>query len=144
MRNAIHVGNATYDYNSDNVNRYLIEDGMKSARPWLEELLDNDYRVLLYSGEMDIICAYPLTINYVKASVKTIGGARLFNTLNQLIRHRASALLNKKPDPSFLINFEPPPPQVSGTDQHFCPAIKIITQIYQSYFLFAENELDRS
>ncbi|KAF6214644.1 hypothetical protein GE061_009387 [Apolygus lucorum] len=31
----------------------------------LEALMD-DYKVLLYSGQLDIICAYPLTMNYVR------------------------------------------------------------------------------
>lgn len=68
MRYAIHVGNATRN-GGGWVYTYLYDDIMKSVRPWVEELLDNDYRVLLYNGEMDIICAYPLTLNFVKVNI---------------------------------------------------------------------------
>ena len=40
-------------------------DELLSIVPWLEVLLDN-YKVLLYNGQLDIICAYPLTMNYVR------------------------------------------------------------------------------
>ena len=70
MRAAIHVGNATLNGGGE-VYEYLYDDIIKSVRPWVEELLDNDYRVILYNGQLDIICAYPLTINFVKVITTT-------------------------------------------------------------------------
>ncbi|KAL3269549.1 hypothetical protein HHI36_008614 [Cryptolaemus montrouzieri] len=64
VRKAIHVGNATY-HNGDEVDEALNGDVMKSVVHLLPDLLDN-YRVLLYSGQVDIIVAYPLTINYLQ------------------------------------------------------------------------------
>ncbi|KAL3269548.1 hypothetical protein HHI36_008613 [Cryptolaemus montrouzieri] len=64
VRKAIHVGNATF-HNGDEVEAALDVDFMKSVVHLLPDLLDN-YRVLLYSGQVDIIVAYPLTINYLQ------------------------------------------------------------------------------
>uniref|UniRef100_A0A0K8SQH3 Carboxypeptidase n=1 Tax=Lygus hesperus TaxID=30085 RepID=A0A0K8SQH3_LYGHE len=62
-RKKIHVGNQKYD-EGNTVEEHLMNDVMQSVAPWLEVLMDN-YRVLLYNGQLDIICAYPLTMNYV-------------------------------------------------------------------------------
>ena len=35
------------------------------VKPWLEELLDADYKVLIYNGQLDIIIANTLTTNMV-------------------------------------------------------------------------------
>lgn len=48
---------------------YLFDDFMRSVKPWLEELLDNDYRVILYDGQIDVVLPYPLTVNMVKVSI---------------------------------------------------------------------------
>lgn len=58
------MGNSTWG-NGTIVELQLKEDMMKSVRPWLEELLEN-YRVLIYNGQLDIIVAYPLTVNYLQ------------------------------------------------------------------------------
>ncbi|CAG9764019.1 unnamed protein product [Ceutorhynchus assimilis] len=63
VRKAIHVGNLSYT--SDNVEENLREDVMRSVAPWISELLDN-YRVLFYNGQLDVIVAYPLTVNFLK------------------------------------------------------------------------------
>lgn len=44
---------------------YLVEDLLQSVKSWLEILLEN-YRVLLYNGQLDIIVAYPLTLGYLQ------------------------------------------------------------------------------
>lgn len=62
VRAAIHVGSLSYD--SDNVEENLINDVMQSVAPWVSELL-NYYRVLFYNGQLDIIVAYPLTVNFL-------------------------------------------------------------------------------
>ncbi|KAF6211952.1 hypothetical protein GE061_012469 [Apolygus lucorum] len=64
VRRSLHVGNLSYS-NGEKVQNKLYEDVMKSVAPWLEELMD-EYRVMLYNGQLDIICAYPLTVNYIK------------------------------------------------------------------------------
>ena len=46
VRKAIHVGNLTYDDVSMKVHQYLNDDMLKSIRPWLEALLEADYKVL--------------------------------------------------------------------------------------------------
>ncbi|KAJ6640697.1 Venom serine carboxypeptidase [Pseudolycoriella hygida] len=66
-RKAIHVGNYTF-HDSDGANKvaeYLNDDIMDSVKDWLIELLDN-YKVLMYNGQLDILVGYPLTINYLK------------------------------------------------------------------------------
>ncbi|PSN49676.1 hypothetical protein C0J52_22833 [Blattella germanica] len=65
VRKAIHVGNTTFD-NGDTVGDKLIYDFMKSVKPWVEVLLEH-YRVLIYSGQLDIIVAYPLTLGFLNA-----------------------------------------------------------------------------
>ncbi|KAL3269550.1 hypothetical protein HHI36_008615 [Cryptolaemus montrouzieri] len=64
IRKAIHVGGATFQ-NGDQVNLALNDDVMKSVVHLLPDILAN-YRVLLFSGQVDIIVAYPLTINYLQ------------------------------------------------------------------------------
>lgn len=38
---------------------------MKTIAPWVSELL-NDYKILFFNGQLDIIVAYPLTVNFLK------------------------------------------------------------------------------
>jgi vitellogenic carboxypeptidase-like protein len=56
-RRALHVGNLKF---SDGLQVYMsmIEDTMRSVKPYLEELLPH-YPVLAYHGALDIICHYP-------------------------------------------------------------------------------------
>lgn len=65
VRAAIHVGNASFHGEDSTVEVNLMNDVMQSVAPWISELLNN-YRVLIYNGQLDIIVAYPLTINYLK------------------------------------------------------------------------------
>lgn len=65
-RKAIHVGNNTF-HGLDGTNLvedHLLLDVMDSVAPWMTELIDN-YRVCIYNGQLDIIVAYPLTVNYL-------------------------------------------------------------------------------
>ncbi|KAG5880357.1 hypothetical protein JTB14_025776 [Gonioctena quinquepunctata] len=64
VRKAIHTGNMTYS-DGKTVEENLSEDFMKSVAPWVSEILSN-IRVLLYNGQLDIIVAYPLTVNYLQ------------------------------------------------------------------------------
>ncbi|CAH1988623.1 unnamed protein product, partial [Acanthoscelides obtectus] len=62
-RRALHVGNITIG--SQRVHSCLLEDMAKTVAPWFV-VVANHYRVLLYSGQLDIIVAYPLTLNFLK------------------------------------------------------------------------------
>ncbi|XP_052246934.1 probable serine carboxypeptidase CPVL isoform X2 [Dreissena polymorpha] len=59
VRNAIHVGNLTYN-SGDQVEKHIINDIMDTVKPWVAVLMDN-YRVMMYTGQLDIIVAIPLT-----------------------------------------------------------------------------------
>merc|ERR1712226_272130 len=54
-RKAIHVGNRPFGQQSGDVYNSMIDDFMRSERDILEFLLDN-YKVLIYDGNFDIIC----------------------------------------------------------------------------------------
>lgn len=60
VRLALHVGDQVFS-GGGTVYQLMIPDFMNTVRPWLEEIIEN-YRVLYYSGQMDIIVAYPLTV----------------------------------------------------------------------------------
>lgn len=64
IRKALHVGNMSV-VSDDEVESSLRRDFVQSVAPWISELLSN-YRVLIYSGQLDIIVAYPLTVNYLR------------------------------------------------------------------------------
>ncbi|KAB0794557.1 hypothetical protein PPYR_11396 [Photinus pyralis] len=65
IRSAIHVGGAKFNGQNELVEQNLITDIMRSVRDWVSELLSH-YRVLIYNGQLDIVVAYPLTVNYLK------------------------------------------------------------------------------
>lgn len=66
-RRAIHVGDLPFhDLDSENkVGKYLQHDILDSVAPWIVELLSH-YRMMIYNGQLDIICAYPMMVNYLK------------------------------------------------------------------------------
>ncbi|XP_018430107.1 PREDICTED: probable serine carboxypeptidase CPVL [Nanorana parkeri] len=64
VRKSIHVGNLTFHDGSE-VEKHLLSDVMKTIKPWLAVLMDN-YRVLLYSGQLDVIVAAPLTERFLQ------------------------------------------------------------------------------
>ena len=66
VRAAIHVGDRPFN-NGSVVEDFLLEDIMQSAKPDVEAILDAGYKVLLYGGQLDIIVAYPLTVNFVSS-----------------------------------------------------------------------------
>lgn len=65
VRSAIHVGDAIFNGQNELVEKNLVTDIMRSVKDWVSELLSH-YRVLIYNGQLDIIVAYPLTVNYLK------------------------------------------------------------------------------
>lgn len=64
VRKAIHVGNLPFN-DGTKVEDKMKLDVMDSVAPLITELLSS-YRILFYNGQLDIIVAYPLTINYLK------------------------------------------------------------------------------
>ncbi|XP_043203971.1 venom serine carboxypeptidase-like [Amphibalanus amphitrite] len=60
-RASIHVGNLPYNEAVDAVIHYMISDEMNTTKPLLASALDAGYRVLIYSGQLDICVPYPLT-----------------------------------------------------------------------------------
>lgn len=65
VRRAIHVGNCSYDVEANQVEKHLIGDITRSEADKIVVLLQN-YKVLIYNGQLDIIVAYPLTENYLQ------------------------------------------------------------------------------
>ncbi|RZF45123.1 hypothetical protein LSTR_LSTR011967 [Laodelphax striatellus] len=64
FRRAVHVGNRQFS-DGKAVAENLKQDIMKSVISKIVELLDQ-YRITFYNGQLDIICAYPLTVNFLQ------------------------------------------------------------------------------
>ncbi|KAG6450424.1 venom serine carboxypeptidase [Manduca sexta] len=60
VRDVIHVGNASFNYNNQVVYKKMLPDIMNSTKPFIQELLEH-YGVMSYSGQLDIIVAYSLS-----------------------------------------------------------------------------------
>lgn len=65
VRAAIHVGSQQFLDGSKVVWDNLLEDISNTTKPELEYLIAANYKVLLYSGNLDIIVATPLTENLI-------------------------------------------------------------------------------
>ncbi|KAL1497424.1 hypothetical protein ABEB36_008400 [Hypothenemus hampei] len=65
IREALHVGNITFDFQSKGACEALYGDVLKSVASWVSELLSH-YKVLIYNGQLDIIVGYVLTENYLR------------------------------------------------------------------------------
>lgn len=48
--------------------KFLRNDMYQSVKPWIEDLLDapEGYKILMYSGQLDIIVASTLTDNFIR------------------------------------------------------------------------------
>lgn len=66
IRKNLHVGNVTFNEENLEVEQNLVEDIMQSVKPKVEALLEN-YRVLIYNGQLDIIVPYPLTEAFIES-----------------------------------------------------------------------------
>ncbi|XP_065202376.1 venom serine carboxypeptidase-like [Planococcus citri] len=64
FRKAIHVGQTDYKGWSKEVHLHLGDDMGKSIRPQIEELLE-EYPIMFFSGQLDIIVAHYLTSNFI-------------------------------------------------------------------------------
>jgi vitellogenic carboxypeptidase-like protein len=64
-RGAIHVGNLSYGHHARDVELHLLNDIMNSTADWLAVLMDN-YKVLIYNGQLDLIVGAPITERYLQ------------------------------------------------------------------------------
>uniref|UniRef100_A0A1B6M480 Carboxypeptidase n=1 Tax=Graphocephala atropunctata TaxID=36148 RepID=A0A1B6M480_9HEMI len=64
-RRALHVGDLEFQRNTI-VYMKLLPDFIVSVKPLVEELLDF-YPMIYYNGQLDIICNYPMTINFLRS-----------------------------------------------------------------------------
>ncbi|RZF45368.1 hypothetical protein LSTR_LSTR002811 [Laodelphax striatellus] len=65
FRKSVHVGNMTFS-EGGLVYEKLKKDVPKSVIDWIVQLL-KIYPIVFYNGQLDIICAYPLTENVLKS-----------------------------------------------------------------------------
>mmetsp|Transcript_34492 Transcript_34492/g.73491 ORF Transcript_34492/g.73491 Transcript_34492/m.73491 type:complete len:496 (-) Transcript_34492:358-1845(-) len=66
IRKAIHVGNSTFGKNAPKCEKALLKDFHMSYRPELQRLLTKEgVRVLVYSGQLDVIIASALTERFL-------------------------------------------------------------------------------
>lgn len=64
IRKNLHVGNQPFNNDVTKVQQKMTNDIMQSVKPWMEILLEK-YRVLIYSGQLDIITPFPLTESFL-------------------------------------------------------------------------------
>ncbi|VVC29665.1 Serine carboxypeptidase, serine active site,Serine carboxypeptidases, histidine active [Cinara cedri] len=88
VRTALHViGNQPLKYELFKVLRFL-EDHMQSVSPWLSALLDDGrYRVLLYSGQFDLVVPYSGTVSMAR-SLRWSGAEHFKNATRTIWRVR--------------------------------------------------------
>ncbi|KAG8290774.1 hypothetical protein J6590_076464 [Homalodisca vitripennis] len=76
IRKALHIGDLEF-HNLSKVYRKLVPDFVKSIKPWVEDLLEF-YPMIYYSGQLDIICNYPMTVSFLR-SMTWSGEAQYLN-----------------------------------------------------------------
>lgn len=64
VRRSIHVGGLPFN-DGNIVARHLAQDMLKSAASVISLLLSH-YRILFYNGQLDVVVAYPLTVNFLR------------------------------------------------------------------------------
>jgi len=64
-QNSIHVRKTVYEHYNKTVESYLIGDWMRSVSSVMPTLLDN-YRVMIYNGQNDVILGPPPCENYIR------------------------------------------------------------------------------
>nr|CAD7594380.1 unnamed protein product [Timema genevievae] len=57
VRRALHVGNSSFS-NGDLVSEHLVDELLVSVKPWVEELLNNSFRVVFYNSQLDLAVPY--------------------------------------------------------------------------------------
>ncbi|RWS10337.1 putative serine carboxypeptidase CPVL-like protein [Dinothrombium tinctorium] len=67
VRKAIHVGNINFgDRTKHLVSEKLVNDFLDSVKPWFEEVLDCNYKVLVYSGNLDVTVSTSATEKFLQ------------------------------------------------------------------------------
>lgn len=64
IRKSLHVGGLPFQ-SGEQVQLHLALDMLKSVAPIIADLLSH-YRMLIYSGQLDIVVAYPMTVNFLR------------------------------------------------------------------------------
>lgn len=88
-REAIHVGNLPFNDGSV-VEKHLKSDVMDSVKPWIQDLLNANYPILFYNGQLDIIVAAPLTESFLK-NLKWKGSERYLSAPRYIYRLKPEA-----------------------------------------------------
>lgn len=65
IRKLMKVGKLPYGAQSESVEKAIVLDIMDTVKDWLAVLMEN-YKVLLYNGQLDIIVGAPLTERYLQ------------------------------------------------------------------------------
>lgn len=78
VRKAIHVGSLEYDQQSSPVYDNLAYDMPKSVKPSIEFILEK-IPIVFYNGQVDIICGYPMQLNYLR-TLKWSGQKKYLNS----------------------------------------------------------------
>ncbi|CAG0881442.1 unnamed protein product [Cyprideis torosa] len=84
VRKRLHVGNRPFN-DGKAVEKHLMGDVMNSVAHKVKTILDANYKVLFYSGQLDIIVAYPLTLNFLK-NLEWSGQAEYLNATRTIWR----------------------------------------------------------
>ena len=96
MRSALHVGQRPLN-NGSLVERHLINDVMQSVSTWLAHLLESaQYRVLLYSGQLDLIVPYRGTMRMAQ-SLQWSGAEQFKNATRTIWRVQRQQECQEKP-----------------------------------------------
>ncbi|XP_037561427.2 probable serine carboxypeptidase CPVL [Dermacentor silvarum] len=64
FRRAVHVGNVAFNSGRE-VASHLLADVMRSVKPSFVSLLERDYKVLVYSGQLDAVVPHSLAVNFL-------------------------------------------------------------------------------
>ena len=64
-RKALHVGAQTFAEGSSLVFSHMFNDIYNSTKPWIEEMLNANVRMMFYNGNLDIIVAATLTEKFL-------------------------------------------------------------------------------
>ena len=80
-RELLHVGDAEL-HDGSKVESFIVEDIMRSVKPYFPVLLEN-YKVLVYSGQLDVIVGAPLTTAFLNSIDWT--GAAEFEAAERVI-----------------------------------------------------------
>ncbi|KAI5752015.1 hypothetical protein M8J77_012938 [Diaphorina citri] len=92
FRRAAHLGNAIF-HSVEPIELALSNDIMASVKGWIEILINSvspRYKVLFYNGQLDIIVAYPFTVNFLKTLKWT--GEEAYKTAPRSFRYYQNRL----------------------------------------------------